>query len=153
MYFYFIYLIYNLNITYMNKLEPIQVIRVEHEDGIGIFNTITGKTIYDIKELHELIKRHFKFSSPQKFKNPSQDGLNLYKGCNDKRKVKCFCAFKSLHQFRKLITADEVKIILDHGFNIFLLTVTNYQCGEDQVIYTKKSIKSIKSKENINSLF
>jgi hypothetical protein len=123
-------------------MEAIQIVRIEHiNDGYGLFRSEDGFG-FNIDRLScndELNIRHGKML------NPNGEGLNLYK--HDKE---WFCAYKNIEQFSNWIDKDWVEEILSVGFDIYLLSVTEYQIGRDQVIFTKESI--IK-KEIINSLF
>ena len=123
-------------------MEAIQVVRIEHnETGYGIFLSKNGYS-FNCNRLscyNSLINRHGKMLTP------GGEGLNLSK--NDKE---WFCAYKNIEQFSNWIDKDWVEEILSVGFDIYLLSVTEYQIGRDQVIFTKESI--IK-KEIINSLF
>ncbi len=114
----------------------IQIIRIEHKDsGKGLFRHL------DVcwQELTELFERHCKF------KTPGADGLNIRQ--SDKE---WFCAYKTLEQFQNWILKEEIPIILAHGYDIWLLEVTEYQEGRDQVIFTKESIQNLR---NLNDLF
>lgn len=123
------------------------IIRIEHNDGVGMFNTEAEKQVDDI--CPELYKRHFLGSdSTQKpFPSPGRDipALDMWK--DDKE---WFCAFKSLEQFNNLVYKEEAKILIKHGYKILLLGVTEFQEAENQVLFTKESIIETK---NINSLF
>ena len=117
------------------------VIRIEHYDGIGMFRSQIGhlrrKTVYDF--LPEVGDRHIKFN------DPDMDHLDI-----EKENKTWYCAYKSIEQLQKWILKDEFKILFDRGFRVLLLDVTEYQEGEDQIIYTKESIANSK---NISSLF
>jgi hypothetical protein len=118
-------------------MEAIQIIRIEHpSDGIGIFKT----TRFDRNEAARFYKKHNDCMN-----TPQEDKLDLKK--NDKN---WFCAYKSIEQFKEWVDQEWVIPILESGFNILLLSVTEYQIGGHQVIFTKESI--IK-KEIVNSLF
>jgi hypothetical protein len=118
-------------------MEAIKIIRIEHpSDGIGIFRTGHYFDSY--------IAQHF-YSKHRGMLTPYSDGLDLWMDNKD-----WFCAYKSIEQFKEWVEQEWVVPILESGFNILLLSVTQYQIGEYQVIYTKESI--IK-KEIINSLF
>ena len=61
-----------------------------------------------------------------------------------------FCAFPSLNHMAIWLNHTELYQIVSKGFDIFILKVTEYQEGKNQVIYTKESIKT---KDNISQLF
>lgn len=124
-------------------MEKINIIRIEGEDGFGIFGG--KKDILDIG-LKKLYDRHFDSTNRNEYiPTPNNDGCNMSK--NEKE---WYCAFKSLEQFNMLLKGNEIKILIKNKFNIYLLEVGNYQIGYHQVIYTKESITK---SENINSLF
>lgn len=120
-------------------------IRIEHTiDGWGLFRrpdedtfALMGFIFQEI--LWEIRVRHGEFSTPY------IDGLNL-----NQHGKEWFCAYKTVEQIQKWIEPHEFKSIIDNGFNIYLLTVEEFQEGNDQIIYTKESIIS---KKEINSLF
>lgn len=124
------------------------IIRIEHKsDGFGIFRSKlkdgnpsrveVGGGEDDI--LFELWERH------NDFYTPFEDGLDIELGFKE-----WFCAFKSIEQIQQWILPDEFKVLLENDFNILLLTVTEYQEGEHQVIFTKESIVST---QDISTLF
>jgi len=124
----------------------VQIIRVEHKDGIGMFmnissrkhslghqsglNNLTAKTLWD---------RH------DNFNDPSKDKLDLNKDC-----LEWFCAYKSINQIQQWIMKDEFDFLFSLGYKVFLLEVDNYQIGQHQIVFTKKSILN---KKDISSLF
>ena len=124
-------------------MKAIQIIRIEHTDGIGMFTDFTD----DYKErmqcvwniLPELSNRHKNFNTPE------EDNLNLDKNFKD-----WYCAYKSIEQLQEWVLKDEFKTLFDYGYKVLLIECTNYQIGKDQVIYTKESIKTSK---DISSLF
>lgn len=130
-------------------MKPITVIRIEYNDGYGIFfkklwdkNGVpyAHRPYYVEKDLPELWKRHLEL-----FNWPDEDNLDVKR---DNKEY--FCAFKSIEDFDYWITKDELAHLIHLGFKVLSLTVTDYQIGEHQVVYTKESI--IKSKD-ITHLF
>jgi hypothetical protein len=127
------------------------IIRIEHKsDGFGMFRSKlkdgddnpsrveVGDDEDDI--LFELGKRH-----NDGFYTPFGDGLDMNLGFKE-----WFCAFKSIEQIQQWILPDEFKVLLDNDFQILLLTVTEYQEGNHQIIFTKESITS---SQDISTLF
>ena len=125
-------------------MEPLQVLRIEHTNGNGIFkNRVTA---YDLAP--NACNKHFRYPSDCTdtcFPTPREEGLDIFKYGHY-----WYCAFLSVEQLKSLFETEELSILLRNDFNIFLLTVTEYQKGNHQVLFTKQSITS---KENINSLF
>lgn len=128
-------------------LEIKQIIRIEHElDGYGMFisksceRVEVGRKSDEI--LPELYLRHMRFNSPY------EDGLGVYveKGPGGS----WFCSFKSIEQLQEWVKPDELKILIENGFNILVLDVNEWREGEHQILYTKESIISQK---NISELF
>lgn len=126
-------------------MENLQVIRIENKQGVGCFAAKAGKNAYAL--IPDACERHFvgKDSYKMQFPTPRQEKLNLYEDGYE-----WFCAFKSIKQLNRLFLPNEIKTLIENGFDIYLLTVNNYQKGRRQIIFTKKSIIT---KENINSLF
>lgn len=126
-------------------MRAIEVLRIETNGGTGVFAN-------DIDCAYDLIPsacdRHFVGKSHclgTYFPSPQEDGLNM-----NKDNKEWFCAFTSLKQLNELFFPDEIKVLLDHGYNIRLLTVTNYQKGNSQVVFTRDSV--IKT-QTLNSIF
>jgi len=126
------------------------LIRIEYEDGYGIFfsklystwdcsDEGTQREFYAEKDFNSVCERHRDFNSPD------QDGLNTKKD-----EKAWFCAYKSVEQLQQWITTYELKHIISLGFKVLMLDVSEYQEGKDQIMYTKESIVSLK---DISSLF
>ena len=124
-------------------MENLQVIRIENKQGVGCFQA----KIYAYNLIPNACRRHFfgKYSKKTPFPTPTKERLDL---CKDKKEW--FCAFKNIKQLNKLFLPNEIKTLIENNFDIYLLTVSNYQKGRRQIIFTKESIIT---KENINSLF
>ena len=107
-----------------------KVIRIEHEDGWGMFIDISEEKPsrkHSVKYICPVIDdRHLLFPLPQKEKLPMSHEY--------------FCAYKSVDQLKKWITTEEIAILKENNYKIFMLEVTDYHEGEHQVIYSKKSI-------------
>lgn len=127
-------------------MKPITIIRIEHkESGLGMFQTRSNKGRWNIftgqpylidqLPLKRLNNRHEKL-----FPAPFKDSLINRDALNDE-----FCAFKSIEQVQKWITPREIKILVNNGFRILELKVTNYTVGEYQVLFYKDSI--VKSRD------
>jgi hypothetical protein len=123
--------------------ENIDVIRVEHPDGYGMFRSydkdhnIRSHSVDEI--CHDLCIRHYDFNEP------SGDGLNLDRDSKD-----WFCAYKTIEQIQEWVKPEEFKILFDNDYKIYVLSVSEYQIGESQIIYTKDSILN---KRDISTLF
>lgn len=107
-----------------------KVIRIEHEDGWGMF-TLCSKTKSSRKHSVKYIcysigDRHHSFPLPQNENLPMSD--------------KYFCAYISVDQLKKWVTTEEIAILKENNYRILMLEVTDYHKGEYQVIYTKESI-------------
>lgn len=127
-----------------------QVIRIEHRrDKHGIFNPTNKYNRYEmgLDGTEDACERHTKFMAPYRDKSviDSTKTLDLTKDGKE-----WFCAFKSIEQLQQWLTLKEINILLNNYFNVYILSVDEFQEGEFQVIYTKESIKS---KKVINSLF
>jgi len=113
------------------------VVRVEHPlDGYGLFRSHNSMNFDGLEKMYD---RH------QDLPIPTYDGLSMYKD-----NKQWFCAYKTLEQFKEWVTTEEVQILLSYGFNIYMLEVEEFQQGNYQVLFTKRSITSYKI---INSLF
>ena len=114
------------------------VVRVQNrETGIGMFYT-TNLLMYT-SGLTQVCYRH------RDFNTPDEDGLDVRLDGKE-----WFCSYKSIEQFQQWVMLDEVRILIDKGFDVLLLDVKEFQVGEHQVIFTKQSIVSTKI---INELF
>jgi len=111
------------------------IIRVEGEDGYGMFRDCIGRKYVPATELPAICMRH------QLFNTPYQDGLNIADNW--------FCAYKTIEQLQDWVFTGELKEIIDNGFKVLLLDVTEYQEGTHQVIYTKESIVGMKDISNL----
>lgn len=118
-------------------MDNIKVFRIQHrENGCGCF----WRTHYNIGDLiYNMLIRH------NDFNDPSEDKLDLRKNNSS-----WYCAYKSIQQLRKWITDEEVRYLILNGFDILELTVSDYQVGKDQIIFTKESITD---KKVLNNLF
>lgn len=126
-------------------MRAIKVLRIETDEGVGVFKNGID-CAYDL--IPDACNRHFREKSScydTYFPIPQEDGINMEKDSKE-----WFCSFLSLKQLNELFFPDEIKILLDHGYNIRLLTVTNYQKGNSQVVFTRDSV--IKT-QTLNSIF
>lgn len=117
-----------------------QLVRIEHEDGLGIFRaqTIDGKERghYVANHNYSIILRHHNFNTPR------EDKLDF----TDEH----FCGYKSIDQLQQWIMKDEFELLFKLGYSIFLIEVSDCQIGRDQIIFRKEDIIR---KTNINQLF
>ena len=115
------------------------IIRIEHpDDGFGIWKSCSnGRTrirslpcYYEIKDHHENLP------------TLSEEGITR---TND-----LFCAFRNKRQFNLWINEWWIPELIDLGFKIFELEVSNIIVGDYQVAYRKEDIIS---KKDITSTF
>lgn len=110
-----------------------KVIRVEHEDGWGMFIETSEKKSRRKQSVAYICpsidQRHMLFPTPHNEELPMSSGH--------------FCAYKSVDQLKKWITTEEIATLKENNYKIFMLDVTDYHEGKHQVIYTKESIISI----------
>lgn len=121
-----------------------QAIRIEYSDGKGLWRADAGNMFWCIIEKAkcepELQKRHSNFPSP------AIDGelsVKFRPGIH-------FCAFKSIEQLQQWVLSEEMKEIIQLGFRVYLLELSEWLEGEYQIAYDKKFIAK---KEDITSLF
>jgi len=123
-----------------------QIIRIEHSDGQGLFMSYifneegeeTGRRFYVVSNLlYSVSQRHNDFHTPE------EEGLILIRGVD-------FCAYKSLEQLNQWIMPEELKIIINHGFSVYMIEIDIFQQGNHQIVYKKKDILT---KTDISSLF
>lgn len=124
-----------------------QIIRIEHSDGNGIFRNKRNRVSVCFNSRYPLLVnlaiRHNAYDKG--FPKPYQEGLCMYQ--NNKQ---WFCAFKSINQLKYWIRKEELALLIEKKFKIYLLEVTEYQEGKKQVIFTKESIIL---KQNITEMF
>lgn len=121
-----------------------QAIRIEHSDGEGLWRANGGnifQCIIDKAKCHDSLYFRHK-NSP----SPATDGELSVKF----RAGKHFCAFKSIEQLQQWVIPEEMKEIIQLGFRVYLLELSECIEGEYQIGYDKACI--IK-KEDITSLF
>lgn len=131
-----------------------QVIRIEHKESEnGIFMHKTEWGYFAMTVLPTLFRKHC-----SEFPVPNQESnvMFLKNGMKPKKlelykdnKI-WFCAYKTIEQLQEWFTKYQITTIIQHGFNIWLLEVSEFQEGNYQILYTKESIIS---KQKINSLF
>lgn len=117
------------------------IIRIEHSDGWGIFRSIfigdqRSRPCIDTL-CPQAMDRHLIFNTP------TDDGYPIY----DKD---YFCAYKTLDDMKKWLNSDEIRVLLENGFKVFLLEVSDCFLGKDNAIYKKQDILL---KKDISDLF
>ncbi len=109
-----------------------QIIRVEHEDGYGIFRSRLDDTWKG--RPHSVLLQYHRYpgfeSRHSNFNNPRRDGLN--------RSDADFCAFKSIEQIQQWIMPDEFEKLIEDGYKVFLIEVSECQEGRDNILFQKK---------------
>jgi len=123
-----------------------QVVRIEGEDGVGMFRCPSyepdagnRRSWIPSREINEIGSRHADFNDPY------QDNIDLR--LNGR---KWFCSYKSVDQLKDWVMKDEIITMYSHGFRVYLIEVTEFQEGDDQICYTKESIVL---KKDISELF
>ena len=115
------------------------IIRIEHpSDGKGIWRSNT--TVYDtLSNIWEFVSRH------RQFPNPTYEGdvTGFIEGIH-------YCAFKSIEQLQEWVYKDEIKELLELGFKVYMLDVSNWLEGNYQICYKKEDILQQK---DISELF
>lgn len=122
-------------------LETKKIIRVEHEDGWGMFIAKTSRFALawtDHKKLKPLWERHNTENPNGGFPIPQTEGLKISKNGKE-----WFCSFKNIEQFKQWVKDEEVKELLKLGFKVIQLEVNEWQEGEQQILYTKESIINV----------
>lgn len=120
-----------------------QLVRIEHEDGIGMFQT--HNRFKDGERREHFIMHHKRAIGErhEEFNTPWQDGLPFIPGEH-------FCAYKSIDQLQQWVMKDEFELLFKLGYSVYLIEVSDCQIGKDQIIFRKEDIVS---KTNINQLF
>ena len=124
-----------------------QIVRVEHEDGYGMFRSSTKPICLSNSGdpvLNRLWNRHSTCGDPG-MPLPCHDGIDLDMGGKN-----WYCGFGSMDDFNKWVMPDEAKALISYGFKVLLISANEFQIGGHQVVYTKSSITSV---EDISSLF
>ena len=121
-----------------------QAIRIEHpNDGNGLWmskNDLGEFIIDDTTSCYSsLLLRHEKFLTPCNDKNMKGFTEGMH-----------FCAFKSMKQLQQWVLPEEIKEIIQLGFKVYLLELSECIEGEYQIGYDKACITK---KEDITSLF
>ncbi len=121
-----------------------KIIRVEHDDGNGMFRSATGKPIRNIYGLEDMWNRHSVFGNPG-MPLPGNDGIDIRLDGHG-----WYLAFASMDDFNGWVKPEEAKILIHNGYKILLIDAVEIQIGKHQVAYTKTSVSST---EDISSLF
>lgn len=119
----------------------IQAIRIEHADGYGCFcgylSNGESRTHVTTYLLPKVSNRHVNFNTPW------QDGLHM-------EEDRDFCAYRSVEQLREWIKPEEILVLLDNEYKVYLLELSEAQTGEHQICYRKEHILL---KKEISDLF
>ena len=113
------------------------IVRMEDKNGVGVFMS----RLTDDADIYTPISdRHDAFPSPRR-----DDGIGdlFLSGVH-------YCAYKSVEEFRNWIMPHEVKVLMELGFKVLLLTVTDCIEGQFQAIYEKANVLECK---DISDLF
>jgi len=125
------------------------IVRVEHKsDGFGIFQSMKHdnrrrRPVMRLRTIisgNDLLDRH-----NDKFPDTFTDSYILRYPDRDE-----FHAFKSIEQFQKWVKPNEIMDLINAGFNVLLLSVSDCVVGKHQILYKKENILNSK---NISKLF
>jgi hypothetical protein len=110
----------------------IKAIRIEANDGIGVFLTIYKSadrcSLGSGMDLWDAVERHSRFNTP------TDDGITIF---DDE-----FCAYHSIEQLRTWFTPDELYTIITHGYRVYELTLSTAKVGRDNIVFNKNNIIS-----------
>lgn len=120
-------------------MSVIKIVRLERR-GFGIFRP-KNQAILKSKIAQRTYDRHNNGGFPM----PWQEDLDM-----DMDGKEWFCAYKTVEQLQQWVLKEELAFFISKGFKVLLLSVSEYQEGEKQVIFTKESIVS---SEDITTLF
>lgn len=115
------------------------IIRIEYSDGKGLWNAKNKNNNYlcdNFSFSHDLIDKHAEFPTPQQEELPISNNH--------------YCAFKSIEQVNQWIDKEWFSEIIEKGFKILMIDVSNCIEGEYQILYKKEDILQTK---DISSLF
>ena len=115
-----------------------QLVRVEHKDGHGIFRHKILRPDLNELGLSELVDRHY-----NEIPTPREDIGRFIREYE-------FCAFKSIEQVKNHILPQEMKILLENDYRVYLIEVSECVEGSSQIIFEKEKIIS---KKNISHKF
>ena len=118
-------------------METLQIVHLE-KNGIGIFQT-RDPLIYETATYNRYVDRH------KYFPVPFMEDLNLNKGESE-----WFCAYITVQVMQQWLADRDIQFLIRRGFKVLLLTVSDFQKGEKQAVYTKESIIN---QEDITSIF
>jgi hypothetical protein len=111
-------------------MDNLTVYRIEHEkSGIGPFH----QSVEDIFTNILLNSNHNNFNTPQ------EDRLDIYLNGQ-----KWYCAYKTINDIKERYSGILLETLNKEGFYFKKLTVSQYQIGKHQIIFTKESIIDIK---------
>lgn len=107
------------------------VVRIE-KGGRGIFRPIedNGCDLRKVDEIKMVYERH-----GEGFPIPFNDGVDIYQ--DDKE---WFCAYKSIEQMKAWVNPEELKYFIKIGFKVYLLSISEFQVGGFQIVFTNEGI-------------
>jgi hypothetical protein len=130
------------------------IIRVEHkESGFGMFRHLNVETGWCANEVvPDLMDRHCNFLGMFEDFQYVYDISKGYVSLEERYAImkNYHCAYKTLEQFNQWVASDEIRILIDNGFNVLMITVTDFIEGRDQIFYRK--VDAVETKI-INDLF
>lgn len=130
------------------SLKRLQIIRFENESGTGIFRHKNSE-IYRNEIANKTYERHGDGRFPCPWNDKLVDNKEEYLDIDLEGK-QWFCSYKTIEQFQGWIKPDEVEYFTTQGFRIYMLEVTEFQIGMNQVLFTRNSIINV---EDITNLF
>jgi hypothetical protein len=124
-------------------MEPIKIVRIER-NGKGVFRP-SNRIVMKSPIAKRTYNRHNAMSEEGGFPMPHRDNIDTDLG--DKE---WFFSYNTIEQLQSWILKDELNYFISMGFKIYLLEVSEYQKGGNQVAFT---IDGIITKEDITALF
>ena len=113
------------------------LVRVEHPDsGNGMYAHFQDGSWSWPSSLSLMRNRH------EDMYTPRDEGLPMTR--------EHFCAFSTLEDMEKWVRNDEVKVLVELGFQVLLLTVSQCHVGKHQCIFKKEDVVEV---TNITSIF
>jgi len=117
------------------------IIRIEHTTGWGLWRAALDPftSIIEVLDCYEEIAaKHRNMPTV-----PSDPGLG-YRDDDE------FCAFKSIEEFNQWMEKSWIPELVNNGFKVLMIDVSECRIGEYQVVFKKENILQTK---DITSLF
>jgi len=131
-----------------------QIIRIEHEDGKGLWrsNDVGGYCrLNQHSHFDKIMERHADESKFPTFYNDGELKDNLFIVEGNTSCIDYFFAFNSLEVVNEALTPEEFKeAIIDLGFKVYLLEVSECIQSRFQTLFKKENVIS---KQDISFMF